>query len=59
LAGVYLHHRLSADADLFFGSQEALREMVSLLPDVTAETGVDISVRRDAGTYVRVALSRM
>jgi hypothetical protein len=56
LAGVYLHHRLSADADLFFRSQEALREMVNLLPDVAAETGVDISVRRDAGTFVRVAL---
>jgi hypothetical protein len=57
LAGVYLHHRLSADADLFFHSQDALREMISLLPDVAAETGVDISVRRDAGTFVRVALS--
>ena len=57
LAGVYLHHRLSADADLFFRSQKALREMVSLLPDVADETGVDISVRRDAGTFVRVALS--
>ena len=57
LAGVYLHHRLSADADLFFHSQAALREMVNLLPDVAAETGVDLSVRRDAGTFVRVALS--
>ena len=57
LAGVYLHHRLSADADLFFRSQDALREMVNLLPDVAAETGVDLSVRRDAGTFVRVALS--
>lgn len=57
LAGVYLHHRLSADADLFFRSQDALRKMVSLLPDVAAEAGVDISVRRDAGTFVRGALS--
>jgi hypothetical protein len=57
LAGVYLHHRLSADADLFFRSQDALRNMVNLLPEVAAETGVDISVRRDAGTFVRVALS--
>jgi hypothetical protein len=31
--------------------------MVNLLPEVAAETGVDISVRRDAGTFVRVALS--
>jgi hypothetical protein len=56
LAGVYLRHRLSADADLLFRSQAALREMVSLLPDVAAETGVDISVTRDAGTFVRVTL---
>jgi hypothetical protein len=57
LAGAYLHHRLSHDADLFFGSRESLREMVALLPDVAAQTNTALTVVRDAGTYVRVAIS--
>ena len=57
LAGVYLHHRLSNDADLFFNTRESLREMVALLPDVAAETNTALTVARDAGTYVRVAIS--
>jgi hypothetical protein len=57
LAGVYLHHRLSNDADLFFNTRESLREMIALLPDVATETHTIITVARDAGTYVRVAIS--
>ena len=55
LSGAYLHHRFSADVDLFFPSRADLREMVRQLPEVAEEIGTGIQVVRDGGTHVRVA----
>ena len=58
LAGVYLHHRLSADADLFFRSQKALREMVSLLWDLGAAADILVWTRDafDSRVHLRASL---
>jgi hypothetical protein len=53
LAGVHLRHRLSKDAYLFVHDRTAHRELVTALPDVSAELGVSISVLRDGGSFVR------
>src|SRR5256885_4580015 len=53
LSGYHLHHRLSSDADLFFHSRQDLRDLVSLLPDVGAESQTRPELVRDAGTFVR------
>jgi len=53
LAGVHLRHRLSKDADLFVHDRAAHRELVTALPDVSAELGIRISVLRDGGSFVR------
>lgn len=52
LAGVHLRHRLSKDADLFIHDRAAHRELVTVLPDVSAELGVAISILRDGGSFV-------
>jgi hypothetical protein len=53
LAGFYLHHRLSADADLFFHDRAAHRELVRALADVSAQAGVTTRIVRDGGSFVR------
>lgn len=53
LAGVHLHHRLSADLDLFFHDKMAHREAVKLLPSIADEASTRVSLLRDAGTFVR------
>lgn len=56
LSGVHLRHRLSADADLFVHSRDAHRDLVRALPSIGAETGVPVSILRDAGSLVRARL---
>lgn len=53
LAGCYLHHRYSADADLFFDQAESHRALVASLPAVASDSGSRIQVVRDAGGFVR------
>ncbi|MBN2574488.1 MAG: nucleotidyl transferase AbiEii/AbiGii toxin family protein [Deltaproteobacteria bacterium] len=53
LAGAYLHHRVSADADLFVHDREGHRLLVGALPGIGQELGLDIRVDRDAGTFLR------
>lgn len=53
LAGVYLRHRLSADADLFVHDHDSHRDLVRALPEVGAANGTPVSVLRDAGSFVR------
>lgn len=53
LAGIHLRHRLSKDADLFVHDRAAHRELVTALPEISADLGVPISVLRDGGSFVR------
>lgn len=53
LAGAYLHHRLSTDADLFVHDREAHRVLVGVLPSIGSDLGIQVRIDRDAGTYVR------
>ena len=57
LGGVYLRHRLSNDADLFFHDSGAHRDLVKAFPDVTRETGFAIAILRDAGSLVRARVT--
>jgi hypothetical protein len=52
LAGVHLHHRLSADADLFVHDRDVHRDLVRALPDIGAANGTPVTVLQDAGTFV-------
>lgn len=56
LAGAHLHHRLSADIDLFVHDRERHRELVALLPDIGRATKTPITVVRDAGGFVRAKI---
>lgn len=56
LAGVYLKHRLSADADLFFHDPDAHRDLVRALPEICIATGAKVRIVRDAGGFVRAQL---
>ena len=56
LAGVHLHHRLSADADLFVHARDAHRDLVRALPDIGAANGTPVSILRDGGSFVRARL---
>ena len=56
LAGVHLHHRLSADADLFVHTKDAHRDLVRALPDIGATNGTPVSILRDGGSFVRARL---
>ena len=56
LAGVYLRHRLSADADLFFHDKDAHRDLVRALPEICIETGSKVQILRDAGGFVRAQI---
>jgi hypothetical protein len=57
LGGLYLHHRLSADIDLFCHEPEAIRTIVRELPGVARECNAQIRVVQDGGTFVRAAVS--
>jgi len=56
LAGAYLRHRLTADADLFLHDRDAHRDLVRLLPTIGAENGTPVTIVRDAGSFVRATL---
>mgnify|MGYP001578625220 CR=1 FL=1 len=53
LSGAYLAHRLSRDVDLFCHQPEHVRSLVRELPEVSRETGLQVTPVRDAGTFVR------
>jgi hypothetical protein len=53
LSGVYLRHRLSKDIDLVCHTQEHVRALARELPLISAELNAEISLVRDAGTFVR------
>jgi hypothetical protein len=57
LAGVYLHHRLSRDLDLFFAQRDDVRTAMAALPDVATSLGIEARIVRDAGTFVRATLT--
>jgi hypothetical protein len=56
LAGAYLHHRISADADLFVHDRDAHRILVGVLPGIGSDLGIQVRIDRDAGTYVRACV---
>jgi hypothetical protein len=53
LSGAHLSHRLSGDVDLFCHDHQDVRALVRELPSVAAECALDITIVRDAGTFVR------
>lgn len=53
LSGAFLGHRLSRDVDLVFREAEGVRALVRELPRIAVESGVEIVLVRDAGTFVR------
>ena len=57
LAGVHLHHRLSADADLFVHESDAHRDLVRALPAIGAACGLPVELLQDAGSFVRARLA--
>jgi hypothetical protein len=56
LAGVYLGHRTTGDADLFVHEVEDMRSLVGLLPSVAADAGIGVTLLRDVGHLVRAKL---
>jgi hypothetical protein len=56
LAGVFLHHRLSRDLDLFCHDAREHRELVSQLGTVARSTGATLNIQRDGGAFVRAEL---
>jgi hypothetical protein len=57
LAGAYLRHRLSADADLFVHDRAEHRILVAALPEIGESLGVEVLIDRDAGGFVRARLA--
>jgi hypothetical protein len=53
LAGVHLRHRLSRDVDLFVHDRTAHRELVRAFTDAAKDAGLDATIIRDGGTFVR------
>jgi Nucleotidyl transferase AbiEii toxin, Type IV TA system len=58
LSGVFLHHRLSDDIDLFFRDNSEHRELIAQLPQIASILNVKIQIVRDAGTFVRAQLEQ-
>lgn len=56
LSGLYLHHRLSRDIDLFCDSREDVRDVLSHATEVSNVLGGALRVVRDGGTFVRGGL---
>lgn len=56
LAGAYLRHRLSADADLFVHGRAEHRILIDVLPEIAEQLGIEARIDRDAGGFVRVRL---
>jgi hypothetical protein len=54
LSGIHLRHRLSRDLDLFFDQEEAVRDVVRVLPDLARTSGMTLAVTRDARSHVRI-----
>lgn len=53
LSGAHLSHRLSRDADLVCRRAEDVRSLVRDLPEVARQTKAQITLVRDAGTFIR------
>jgi hypothetical protein len=56
LAGVYLGHRMTGDADLFVHDAEEMRALVGILPAAATEAGINLTMLRDVGHLVRAKL---
>jgi hypothetical protein len=56
LAGAYLGHRMTGDIDLFVHDAEEMRALVGLLPGISADTEIGVTLLRDAGHLVRAQL---
>jgi len=57
LAGLYLAHRLSDDIDLFCHDADTLRDLVRELGSAGRECGAEITIVRDAGSFVRASVT--
>lgn len=57
MSGAFLGHRLSRDVDLVFRRAEDVRSLVRELPQIAQESGVEIALTRDAGTFVRASVT--
>jgi hypothetical protein len=53
LSGAYLAHRLSRDLDVFCHDAESVRALTRALREISRETSTEITLVRDAGTFVR------
>ena len=53
LAGAYLQHRVTGDIDLFSHQAEEMRTLVGVLSDVAGSVGMNVTLARDAGSFVR------
>ena len=53
LAGAYLQHRVTGDIDLFSHQAEEMRALVGVLSDVAASVEMNVTIVRDAGSFVR------
>jgi predicted nucleotidyltransferase component of viral defense system len=56
LSGAYLSHRLSGDIDLMCHEATDVRLLTAELAAVARETGTQIDLLRDSGTFVRASL---
>ena len=57
LSGAHFAHRLSGDVDLFCHRASEVRELARQLDDAAREAGVEVRIVRDAGTFVRAAVT--
>jgi hypothetical protein len=56
LSGAHFAHRLSADIDLFCHRADDVRALTSALPGIERESGLRITLVRDAGSFVRATV---
>lgn len=56
LAGVHLRHRLTRDLDLFVHDRTEHRSLVRRLPALAASVGIEATLVRDGGDFVRFRL---
>jgi len=57
LSAGLLSHRLSNDIDLVCGSSSEVRDLVRELPDVALSVHAEVRLVRDAGSFVRAAVT--
>lgn len=56
LSGVHLRHRLTRDLDLFVHERSDHRGLVRQLPQLAEREGIELTVVRDGGAFVRCRL---